>query len=78
MDSAAEVEIYVRLLDEGVDVWRPVRARDLGNGRFRIDPSVVPDDSETWEFPPGGVVVAEMKELSDGVFLVAVGSPAVG
>jgi hypothetical protein len=39
---------------------------------------VVPDDSETWEFPPGGVVVAEMKELSDGVFLIAVGSPAVG
>jgi hypothetical protein len=28
--------IYVRLLDEGVDVWRPVSAETLGEGRYRI------------------------------------------
>jgi hypothetical protein len=78
VDSPAEVEIYVRLLDEGVDVWRPVRASDLGGGLFRIDPSVVPDDSETWEFPPGEVVVGALKKLSDGTFLVAIASAAGG
>lgn len=28
--------IYVRLLDEAVDAWRPVQAVDLGAGRYRI------------------------------------------
>jgi len=29
-------EIYVALLDEGVEVWRPVQARALGGGIFEI------------------------------------------
>ena len=69
------VEIYVKLLDEGVDVWRPVPARDLGEGLFRLDPSQVPDETETWEFPPGAVVAGAMTKLSEGVCLVAVGRP---
>jgi hypothetical protein len=29
-------ELYVRLLDEAVDVWRPVRARRLSPNVYRI------------------------------------------
>jgi len=64
--------IFVRLLDEGVDVWRPVPAIDIGNQRFRL---TAPDDYdtsfETWEFPRGAVVDCETKTLSDGPALVA-------
>jgi len=64
--------VFVRLLDEGVDVWRPVPATDLGNRRYRLIP---PDDYdpsiETWEFVPGALVECEMQMLSDGLTLVA-------
>jgi hypothetical protein len=57
--------IYVYLPDERVDVWRPVEADELGSGRYRIL-GPIPDD-ETWEFPPGSIVRAEMKPLMNGV-----------
>ena len=65
--------IYVELLDEGVDVWRPVDAEPLGDGRYRLlgapdyDPEI-----ETWVFPPGTVVQCEARYLSGGPALVAV------
>jgi hypothetical protein len=46
--------IYVRLLDEGPDVWRPVEARDLGGGLFEILGSQ--PSGQNWEFPPGAFV----------------------
>lgn len=46
--------IYVGLLDEGVDCWRPVRARHVGADLYRIA-DCIPDD-EVWEFQPGQVV----------------------
>jgi hypothetical protein len=44
--------IYVALLDEGVDVWRPVEAKRLSADRYLIvdqdyDPAI-----ERWEFEP--------------------------
>lgn len=33
---AEPVTVFIALLDEGVDVWRPVRARPLGSGLYRI------------------------------------------
>jgi hypothetical protein len=65
--------VFVKLLDEGVDVWRPVRAHSLGDGIYRLlapadyDPAV-----ERWEFPPGTDVVCEQRNLSGGTALVAV------
>jgi len=29
-------EIYVALIDESVDVWRPVRAKHIGGNVYRI------------------------------------------
>lgn len=56
--------IYVRLLNEGVDVWRPVRARRLGEATYEIAADPVPADEE-WSFQPGDIVVGEPRRLND-------------
>jgi hypothetical protein len=48
------------MLDEGTDVWRPVRAERLGETTYRIADDPVPDD-EAWVFQPGDVVVVERR-----------------
>lgn len=58
--------IYVRLLDEGVDVWRPVSAETLGEGRYRIILENTKSEDEKWEFETGDVVHCVEKELLDG------------
>lgn len=67
------IEIYIYLLNEGVEVWRPTQAVDLGNGSYKIlaTENYDPDD-ETWQFPPGSVVRGENKKLSEGTVLVAI------
>jgi len=69
--------IYVYLLDEGTDVWRPVAAEELRDGVYRIISENPDPDDERWEFPPGSVVRCEDRQLSDGRFLVAVARATV-
>lgn len=65
--------IYVQLLDEGTDVWRPTEGHALGNNLFRLLPTANYDpEIEAWEFLPGAVVRCEEKALSTGIELVAV------
>jgi hypothetical protein len=64
--------IYVALLDEGTEVWRPVAAEELHNGVFRIVAERPDLNDERWQFPPGAVVCCEQRELSGGPALVAV------
>ncbi len=64
--------IYVPLLDEGTEVWRPVAAEELPNGVFRIVAGRPDWNDERWEFPPGAVVCCEQRELSGESALVAV------
>ena len=56
--------IYVRLVDEGIDVWRPVLARRGSSpNSFLIlsDPHNITPPGENWEFSPGShVLVREM------------------
>jgi hypothetical protein len=61
--------IYVALLEEGVDVWRPVEAEREGEF-FRIVSSR--PDTERWAFPSGSLVRCEQRDLADGPALVAV------
>jgi hypothetical protein len=61
--------IYLALLNEGVDVWRPIDARCEGD-LYRIVDSV--PESEPWAFGPGTLVRCELRELADGPALVAV------
>lgn len=59
--------IYVFLLDEGVEVWRPVKALKLKDNTYLIlSNQIVPRDEE-WEFEPGTTVIAEEKSFQSGV-----------
>jgi len=59
----AESQIHVALLNEGVDVWRPVRAVQISPTDFEIVDS--PPEDETWEFQSGDRVVVETRQFSD-------------
>jgi hypothetical protein len=50
----AEVTIEMPLLNEGIDVWRPVKAERVSNDAYRVL-GPVPDD-EDWAFSPGTIV----------------------
>jgi hypothetical protein len=60
--------IYVYLLDEGVDVWRPVLAKKLGPDTHEIIGAPPGDDpaTEQWQFPPGTRVKVAVKRLQEG------------
>lgn len=62
--------VYVRLLDEGTDAWRPTAAVELGKNEFLLLGPV--PSGEFWEFPPGSSVCVEWKTLSGIRSLVAV------
>jgi len=62
--------VYVSLLDEGTDVWRPVEAIRIGENMWRLC-GPIPED-ETWQFQPNDVVKCEEKWLSDGLHFCAV------
>jgi hypothetical protein len=65
--------IYVRLLDEGTDAWRPVEAERLADDALRVvSDQPKEDDTEQWEFSPGDTVRCRLKELSGRRVLVAV------
>jgi hypothetical protein len=66
------VTIYVALLDEGTDVWRPVQAQRQGDGSYLIVSSNDAPDDEKWQFPTGSTVRCELRKLSGGDRLVAV------
>ena len=66
-------QIYVAILDEGTDVWRPVEAVEVSKGLFRIVSKNAHPDNEHWEFTTGEIVRCQSKEFSGGsVGLVAV------
>lgn len=62
--AAKFVIIYVRLLNEGTDVWRPIEAEPLPDGRYKIVSEMPPD--EDWAVPPGAVVECRRKVLKEG------------
>jgi hypothetical protein len=65
--------VYVPLLDEGANVWRPTLAQRLVDGSYLVlqTRDYDPDD-EKWEFPPGSRVICRQKRLSTGKVLAAV------
>jgi len=71
------VEIFVRLLDEVVDVWRPVLAEHLRGDVYRIVDQPYDREVEAWQFEPGTVVVCQLIDWSDGRILAAT-SPGGG
>lgn len=76
-------QIYVRLLGEGTEVWRPAAAAGLPDGTFILSNMTPVPQDERWEFPPGSRVVVEEKnfEGKSGTELVAIalyGAPRSG
>jgi hypothetical protein len=63
--------VYMPLLNEGVEVWRPVEATPLTNETYRVEGEI--PEGEEWLFAPGTVIRCEWKTLSDGDRLTAIG-----
>ncbi len=64
-------EIFVGLLDEGIEAWRPVQAETIRDNVYRIVDQPYDREIETWQFEPGDEVVCEPTESSKGRFLAA-------
>ena len=70
--SSTEIAtVHVRLLDEEVDVWRPVHAERLSGVTYRLSAAPTPED-EVWSFQPGDIVVAERRAGGPDGLLIAV------
>lgn len=66
--------IYVGLLNEGIEVFRPVKAEHLYVDVWRISEQVIPE-GETWEFQPGQKVNVKGREIEGVWSLVAYKRP---
>jgi hypothetical protein len=66
------VQIYVSLLDEAVDVWRPVLAAHIDGSVYRIVAQPYDRSIESWEFEPGDTVLCETIKLENEFVLAAV------
>ena len=64
-----ETTVYVPLVGEAVDAWRPVVAKREAAGIYRL--SEEQPIAETWAFPPGSRVRCERRPLSGGSERVA-------
>jgi hypothetical protein len=56
------VTVYVELVDEGVDTWRPVQAEHVGGDRYRL--TGARPDGEVWPFAVGDIVRCKAQRLS--------------
>ena len=56
--------IYMALLNEGTDVWRPVDATPLSADTYRVEGEM--PAGEQWAFAPGTIVRCERKTFGGG------------
>jgi len=66
------VQIYVALLDEGVDVWRPIKAELVQGDTYRIVSQPYDRTLEAWQFEPGERVICKLIDSNEGQILAAV------
>ena len=64
------VTVMMPLLEEGVEVYRPVQAEALPSGWYRVLSQNDQPDDETWAFEVGDVVACEQRQLSNEIHLV--------
>ena len=58
--------IYVPLVGEAVEVWRPVLAERVGEGQYRITGENPSPDEEQWAFSPGDIVECKERHFDNG------------
>lgn len=72
-EPGTRVLVYVKLQDEGTEVWRPVPAELTQEGHHRL--LGTQDSDELWAFEPGSLVRCEKRRFPCGLHgLVAVES----
>jgi hypothetical protein len=71
--SRSFIELHVRILNQGTEVFRPTRGLKLGGGLFKLVPSADYDPRlETWEHLPGATVRVVLHHGRTGDFPIAV------
>jgi hypothetical protein len=68
---SSQTEIFVSLLDEQVDVRRPVQAKHVQDDVYKITDQPYDREVETWQFEPGDEVVCKLIDSDDGQILAA-------
>jgi hypothetical protein len=68
---SSQTEIFVSLLDEQVDVRRPVQAKHVQDDVYKITDQPYDREVETWQFEPGDKVVCKLIDSDDGQILAA-------
>jgi hypothetical protein len=64
-------EIFISLIDEAIDVWRPAQAEHLHDTVYKIVEQPYDKEDETWQFEPGDEVVCELIDSNEGRILAA-------
>ena len=65
--------IYIKLLEEGTKVYRPVPALKLKNNIYEVKGFEIYDpEDEVWEFSPGTYVLVEEQNIDNETVLVAI------
>ncbi|PXW87826.1 hypothetical protein C8R34_10974 [Nitrosomonas sp. Nm84] len=72
IEANMNIILYVRLLNEGVEVFRPVSATQVAPNVFVLDgaDSYDPEDEE-WEFPPGSRISTVERMMEGNRVLIA-------
>jgi hypothetical protein len=68
---SSRTEIFVSLLDEQIDVRRPVQAEHVHDNVYTITDQPYDRQVETWQFEPGEEVVCELVDSNEGRILAA-------
>jgi hypothetical protein len=61
----SNARVYVALLDEGVECWRPADAWHLYDDQYVLHGPI--PEGEVWEFQPGETVRCLERTFQDGV-----------
>jgi hypothetical protein len=64
--------LYIALLDEDVEVWKPMQGSRISGSKYLIIGDETDPDFESLQFKPGDTVICEERLLSGGQALVAV------
>jgi hypothetical protein len=72
-EKDSSTEVYVRLLNEGTEVYRPVPSRRIADDIFLLCGNDIYNRAyEEWEFEPGSAVKVIEKQFARGRGLLAI------
>jgi hypothetical protein len=70
--STNHIQIYIPLLNEGTEVFRPTTGVVVSQDIVQVEPTADYDpDAEEWEFPPGSKVYCTREFRNGNELLIA-------